>query len=189
MPETFHIHYARTLDDMVFGEELRQITLDHPSYHLIAIATADHPRRFSGVRLDELVPDWRERAAWACGPHSLLTAVEAAFECAARGHALAIERFRAPVVTIPDDARGGVVRFGASGVTARADARTPLLQLAETAGLAPPHGCRMGICHSCDTTMVSGCVRDLRTGARIDEPGARIQICVCVTEGDVELVL
>jgi ferredoxin-NADP reductase len=189
MPETFHIHYARTHDDVVFGEELRQIALDHPTYHLIAIATADQPARFSGARLDELVPDWHERDAWACGPQSLLTAIETVFERAERRHALVTERFRAPVATVPNGARAGVVRFGASGVTARADARTPLLQLAEAAGLAPAHGCRMGICHSCDTKMVSGCVRDLRTGARIDEPGARIQICVCAAAGDVELTL
>jgi hypothetical protein len=47
----------------------------------------------------------------------------------------------------------------------------------------------MGICHTCDSTLVSGCVRDLRTGTSIDEPGARVQICVCAAAGDVELSL
>jgi hypothetical protein len=37
--------------------------------------------------------------------------------------------------------------------------------------------------------MVSGCVRDLRTGKTIDEPGARVQVCVCAAAGDVELAL
>jgi ferredoxin len=47
----------------------------------------------------------------------------------------------------------------------------------------------MGICHSCDVTLTAGCVRDLRTGQRIDEPGSRIQTCVCAAAGDVELAL
>jgi hypothetical protein len=47
----------------------------------------------------------------------------------------------------------------------------------------------MGICHSCDSTLVSGCVRDLRTGAAITEPGSQIQICVCAAAGDVEVTL
>jgi hypothetical protein len=37
--------------------------------------------------------------------------------------------------------------------------------------------------------MISGCVRDLRTGTQLDEPGTRIQICVCAAAGDVELSL
>jgi len=47
----------------------------------------------------------------------------------------------------------------------------------------------MGICHTCDATMTSGCVRDLRTGTTLDEPGTRIQLCVCAAAGDVELKL
>jgi ferredoxin len=83
---------------------------------------------------------------------------------------------------------GGRVRFLSSRTEARSDGRTPLLRVAEDAGVNAPHGCRMGICHSCDATLVAGCVRDLRTGD-LAEPGARIQICVCAATGDVELDL
>lgn len=188
MPDAVHVHYARTAGDAIFGAELRRIAHDHPSYRLIEIATATDRRRFGGDRLDELVPDWRERDAWACGPQSLLDAATAAFAGAGRADALRLERFRAPIAPLPD-ARGGLVQFGKSRVAATADGHTPLLGVAERAGLAPPHGCRMGICHTCDATMISGCVRDLRTGVQIDEPGARIQICVCAAAGDVELAL
>ena len=91
---------------------------------------------------------------------------------------------------VPEPAAGGgVVTFAASGARVRADGRTPLLRVAEDAGLAVPHGCRMGICHTCDTTLVSGCVRDLRTGESVAEPGTRICVCVCAAAGDVELAL
>jgi len=188
MPEVVHVHYARTAEDVIFGEELRMIEVGHPSYRLFSITTANDPTRFSTERLDELVPDWRDRECWACGPQPLLDAIAASFERAGRAHALHVERFRAALAAAPA-ARGGLVRFAASGVAANADGRTPLLRIAEDAGLSPPHGCRMGICHTCDATMVFGCVRDLRTGIQIDEPGSRIQICVCAAGGDVELTL
>lgn len=183
MPDVVHVHYARTSEDVIFGEELRAIAVDHPSYRLIVTTTADDPRRFSEARLDELVGDWRTRECWACGPQSLLDAVTSTVP------GVHVERFRAALAVLPATACGGRVRFAASAVEAPADGQTPLLQVAEGAGLTPPSGCRMGICHTCDATMISGRVRDLRTGTALDEPGTRIQLCVCAAAGDVELSL
>jgi len=87
------------------------------------------------------------------------------------------------------DAHGGRVRFLTSRTSAIADGTTPLLDIAERAGVAVPHGCRMGICHTCDATLAGGCVRDLRTGERITASGTRIQVCVCAAAGDVEVAL
>ena len=189
MPDVVHVHHARTPAEVIFGDELRALALDHPRYRLIEVHTAFDRQRLGPARLDALVPDWRERETWACGPQNLLAAITASFADAGRAHALHVERFRAALAPLPANTEGGAVRFTTSGVSARADGRTPLLQIAEEAGLAPRHGCRMGICHSCDATLTSGCVRDLRTGTAIDEPGARIQICVCAAAGDVELNL
>lgn len=182
MPDVAHVHYARTAGDVIFAEELRALTAAHPSYRLHVVLTSEDPRRFCRERLDELVPDWQARATWACGPARLLDAVTFTTS-------LHVERFTAALAPAPTNATGGHVRFGSSRVSAIADGRTPLLRIAENAGVSAPHGCRMGICHTCDATMTSGCVRDLRTGERIDEPGSRIQICVCAAAGDVELAL
>lgn len=175
MPDIVHVHYTR--DEMIFGEELRTLAVDHPSYHLIEVNTAS-----GRTPVRENVADWCERETWACGPQALLD------ELAAICPRLHVERFRATLAVIPN-ARGGRVHFATSAVSATADGATPLLHVAEAAGLAPPNGCRMGICHTCDASLVSGCVRDLRTGTTIDEPGARIQVCVCAAAGDVELSL
>lgn len=179
-----HVHFTR--GDMLFGAELRELAVTHPSYRLIVIDTAVDPRRLTTARLAELVPDWTVREAWACGPATLLSAITDAF--ADRPHALHLERFRAALAPLPATALGGDVHF-TTRARVHADGRTPLLRIAEDAGLAPAHGCRMGICHSCDSTLVSGCVRDLRTGAAITEPGTRIQICVCAAAGDIEVTL
>ena len=195
MPSVVHLHYAPRAGDAIFGAELARLAAEVPSYrfHLVTtregLAGGAPGSRFSRAQLDRLVPDWPTREAWACGPQSLLEPIEACFASAARASSLHVERFR-PNLAPPDPgASGGRVRFGRSRAEIEANGRTPLLQVAEAAGVNAPHGCRMGICHSCDTTMVSGCVRDLRTGRRIDEPGARVQVCVCAAAGDVELAL
>ena len=81
------------------------------------------------------------------------------------------------------------MQFVKSGLAVDSDGRTNLLRVAEDAGLNPPHGCRMGICHTCDARLVSGCVRDLRNGSVVDQPGAMVQLCVNAAAGNVELDL
>jgi ferredoxin-NADP reductase len=192
MPDAVHLHYAPSARDTIFGAEIARIAAAMPSYRLIVVSTRDgepSASRLCTEQLDALVPDWRARDTWACGPRGLLDAIESSFALASLDRKLTVERFR-PKLAPPDpNASGGHVRFGLSRADVEANGRTPLLEVAERAGVKAPHGCRIGICHSCDATMVSGCVRDLRTGNRIDEPGARVQICVCAAAGDVEIAL
>jgi ferredoxin len=70
-----------------------------------------------------------------------------------------------------------------------AGAQPTLLAIAEAAGLRPPSGCRMGICHTCTCTKVSGSVRDRVTGAIDARPGSRIRLCVSEPLGPVTLDL
>jgi stearoyl-CoA 9-desaturase NADPH oxidoreductase len=176
-PDVVHVHYTRDERDIIFRDELRALSVACPRYRRIEVSSA---ARFDQAQLDALVPDWRGRAAWACGPERLLGAVEAVIP------GVHVERFAAAFKLAPD-AVGGTLRLGTQ--TFRADGRTPLLRVIEDAGLSPKSGCRMGICHSCDVTLAAGCVRDLRTGVVTDEPGTRIQICVCAAAGDVALEL
>lgn len=183
MPDVVHVHYARTAEDVIFEAELRALVATQPSYRLHVILSSPRaPQRFGRECLDQLVPDWQTRQTWACGPASLLDACTFT-------NALHVERFTATLAAAPANATGGRVKFRTSRVSAIADGRTPLLRIAEDAGVSAPHGCRMGICHTCDVTLTAGCVRDLRTGERIDEPGSKIQTCVCAAAGDVELAL
>ena len=203
MPSAVHVHYAPRAHEALFGAELARLAAEVPSYRFVLVTTREEraggptKSRFDLAQLEALVPDWRTRETWACGPQSLLGAVEACFESASRGaslpesgaRSLHVERFRPNLAPLDPAASGGRVRFGLSRTEVEANGRTSLLQVAESAGVNAPHGCRMGICHSCDATMVSGCVRDLRTGERIDEPGVRVQVCVCAAAGDVEIAL
>ncbi len=190
LPDTVHLHYAPHEFDVPFGKELRKMNAEQRHYHLHEVYTRNgesHDQHFSVATLERLCPDWRQRDCYACGPASLLAALEAAWQQEGLSHRLYVERFRADFAPIPDNAVGGRVHFAQSDVAIDADSHTDLLQVAENAGINPPHGCRMGICHTCNTTLESGCVRDLRSGEFINEPGATVQICVCAAAGDCAL--
>jgi ferredoxin len=152
-------------------------------------AATNASRHFSATQLEELCPDWRSREVYVCGPQGLVDSVEAHFAAAGLARQVHTERFRARVAERPSVITAGRVRFAKSAVEAPSDGIVSLLRLAEDAGLNPPHGCRMGICHGCDATLKSGCVRDLRTNALLNEAGQLVQICVCASAGDAELDL
>ncbi len=195
LPDVVHLHYAPHPYDVIFGAELNRLAEDHPRYRLALVYTRElgeassRQRHFTARQLDDVCPDWRGRDAYACGPQGLLAALEAHWRQAGLARRLHVERFHAPWAELPAEVAGGRVRFGRSGLETPTDGRMNLLRVAEDAGLNPPHGCRMGICHSCDARLVSGCVRDLRTGAVVNEPGHTVQICINAAAGDVELDL
>lgn len=193
LPNTVHMHYAPHELDVIFGAELRHMAVNHKLYTLHEIHTHSYGELkqtkgyFNAEQIDELCPDWRTRDVYACGPPGLVAALEQHFEKAGRSHYLHIERFLADFAPIPADAVGGLVKFIRSGAEVVASHEMTLLRVAEEAGLNPPHGCRMGICHTCNTKLVSGMVRDLRTGKLIMGVGSIVQTCVCAAAGDCEL--
>ena len=190
LPDIVHVHHAPRPEDVIFAAELADMAKAQPRYRLELVYTSEtRGARITPQRLDTLCPDWRTRETWACGPETLLEAAESQWRQAGAGSRLRVERFRAQRIAPPADAAGGRVRFVRSGCEVEAGGESDLLQVAESAGLSPRHGCRMGICHSCTATLRRGCVRDLRNGSIIDEPGVKVQICVCAAAGNVDLEL
>jgi ferredoxin-NADP reductase len=190
MPDIAHMHYAPYENDVIFGKELQGMASDQANYQLQSFFTRSGDSHFNAAQLERACPDWREREVWACGPAGLLDAVEAHWTQAGLAGNLHMERFHAQVAPPPaEGARAGKVIFMASAKEAASDGKETLLNIAEHAGLNPAHGCRMGICHSCNTTLQSGCVRDTRNGKLITEVGDVVQICVCTAVGDISLAI
>ncbi|MCX2934404.1 ferredoxin reductase [Mycobacterium sp. CVI_P3] len=175
-----HIHSAPTESDVMFGSELAELARDNDGYRL-TVRTTRTQGRVDLRRLDDMVPDWRERQTWACGPEGMLSEAEKVWQAAGIGEQLHLERFAASRAAV--HGQGGSVTFGRSGKTVTADAATSLMEAGEQAGVRMPFGCRMGICQSCVVALVDGHVRDLRTGTE-HEPGTRIQTCVSAAAGD-----
>ncbi len=193
LPDVVHLHYAPRVGDVIFGEELRALAAQSSRYKLWLSYTRG-PRtgaapggRFHSQQLEQLCPDWRARDVYVCGPEALLQAVETHYRSAGLEARVQCERFSAPTAPVPSTLSAGQVRFSKSEKQVRSDGRTNLLRLAEDSGLNPAHGCRMGICHGCNAILKSGCVRDLRTNALINEPGQSVQICVSAAAGDAEI--
>ncbi|MCW2984122.1 MAG: hypothetical protein JWR63_1692 [Conexibacter sp.] len=188
--DVVHLHSARTPDDVIFGDRLRDLDARHDGLTLHVRHTAEHGRFVAADHLDELCPDWRERETFACGPGDLLDALTEHWDAERLADHLHMERFQ-PVIGggSGEQGAGGTVRFTRSDVEAQCDGATPILVAGEEAGAELPFGCRMGICHTCVGKLCSGQVRDLRTGELSGGEGMTIRTCVNAAEGPVEIEL
>ncbi|BBX51030.1 ferredoxin reductase [Mycolicibacterium poriferae] len=178
-----HLHSAPTAADVLFAGELAELADAHEDYRLTVRATRTEGR-VDLARLDEIVPDWRERQTWACGPEAMLEGADRTWKAAGIPERLHLERFAA--VRTSAHGSGGTVEFARAGKTATVDGATSLMDAGEAAGIQMPFGCRMGICQSCVVGLLDGHVRDLRTGVE-HEPGSRVQTCVSAASGDCTL--
>ena len=178
-----HLHSAPTESDVMFGAELAELERAHDGYRLRVRSTRTEGR-LDLARLDDEVPDWRDRQVWACGPEGMLNAAERAWNAAGIAEHLHLERFAVSKAAVHGE--GGTVEFARSGKRLTVDAATPLMDAGEQVGIRMPFGCRMGICQSCVVGLLDGHVRDLRTGAE-KEPGTRIQTCISAASGDCVL--
>lgn len=186
------IHSARTPQTALFREELEELADQFPGLTVHHHFTSESGRLdlTDTATLDALCPDWRDRAAYACGPSGFLDDAEHLW--ATHGPtgpgALQMERFQADL-TGGEAGAGGLVVFEQSDTEVQAPGDVPLLEVAEDAGLPAPSGCRMGICHACLVPLRSGQVTDLRTGEVHGDPGQLIQTCVSAAAGPVSLGL
>jgi ferredoxin-NADP reductase len=172
------VHYAQSPAHQIFADELAEIRRSGygVDVHLL------HPRlgdpALSPAWLERLVPDYRDVPTWACGPPSLVEAVQAAYD---GSDALRLEYFKPPATG--GGLAGGEVTFDRSGVVVP-NSGEGLLDQAEAAGLTPEYGCRMGICFSCVSRKTEGTVRNVLTGEESSLPDEDVRICVSAPVGD-----
>ena len=181
--DVVHLHSAPTESDVMFAAELSDLERGHDGYRLRLRSTRTEGH-LDLSRLDDEVPDWRDRQTWACGPEGMLSSAERAWSAAGVDDLLHLERFA--VSKAAAHGQGGTVEFARSGKSVTVDAATPLMDAGENVGVRMPFGCRMGICQSCVVGLLDGHVRDLRSGAE-HEPGSRIQTCISAASGDCVL--
>jgi ferredoxin-NADP reductase len=180
--EITFVHYARSPEEACYRDELAAMS-DVRVLHGFTRSrqVGDLEGRFGPAHLAAAAmpsPD----AVFVCGPPPLVQAV--------REHCgnVSSESFVPPVFAVPSKASDGRILFADSGIDAADDGR-PLLEQAESAGLTPENGCRMGICHTCTRRKTRGAVKNLTTGAVSTADEEDVQICVSVPVGDVELAL
>jgi stearoyl-CoA 9-desaturase NADPH oxidoreductase len=182
-PDIVHIHSAHGLDDVIFHDELRALERAQCGYHLHLQLTQDMGK-VNFAALDSVVPDWKNRSTWACGPPAMLDTVEVVWADANLRDNLHMERFT--IARTDKGGQGGTVTFAISDKTIELDGATSLLEGGEKLGIQMPFGCRMGICQSCVLPLESGYVRDFRSGTE-HGAGDRIQTCISAASGDCTL--
>ena len=183
------LHICRSKADFIFAKQLLEIAGAYPELSLL-IHADDVAGPFKIDMLQLLVPDLAERSTWLCGPAGLMDAVHRLWSQAAIKAPLASERFVA--FTILPTLEAGVpvdVAFAQSGKHFATSGTAPLLVQAEQAGFSPKHGCRIGICRSCQCVKKTGTVQNLHTGELSSAPNELIRLCISVARSDVSLDL
>jgi ferredoxin-NADP reductase len=177
--EIAFVHYARTAAEACYHDELAALPRVRVLHGYTRSDDGELVGRFGREHLDAAMPS--PDVVFVCGPTALVDAVREHCDNAYT------ESFVPPAFE-PSKASGGRITFANSGIDVDDDGRS-LLEQAESAGLTPENGCRMGICHTCTRRKTTGTVRNLITGAVSTAPDEDVQICVSVPVGDVDLSL
>ena len=190
MDDVMLIHSAHTADEVIFGRELRDMAERHAGFRLHEQHTGEMGR-FEPSDFDRLCPDYRERETYVSGPPDLLEALIDHWEAEGIDDDHFHSEHFQPSDSFGDgeQGEGGTITFCSSDLEASSDGSKPILEAGEDAGATLPYGCRMGICHTCVGKLVSGQIRDLRTGEVSGSEGEMVRTCVNAPEGAVKIEL
>lgn len=181
-------HMCRNRTDMIFGAELEQMAAAMPALQLVTHFTQAHGR-LNADMLSAMLPDLADFSTWMCGPAPWMDSMQAHWSTHLPDAALYNERFgRAPTMLTVEGAPAAI-ECSSAGVRFVSKGTDTLLVQAERAGLQPKHGCRMGICASCQCVKTQGTVQNLITGEVSSAPGETIRLCISAARSDLTLAL
>ncbi|HKA96423.1 MAG TPA: MOSC domain-containing protein [Streptosporangiaceae bacterium] len=213
--EVWWLHGARSRAEEPFAAEVRSLmaTLDgghlHVCYSRPGVGDAEGRDYQSRGRLSASVLSAmdlpRDADAYICGPAAFMAEVSAALVGlgvgAARIHTeifgaapmltpgIAPAPARPPHPPAGEPAGGPVVAFARSGLTVHWDpGRTSLLELAEACDVPVRWSCRTGVCHTCETALLSGTV-DYAPDPVDDPADGSALICCSRPRGDLVIDL
>jgi ferredoxin-NADP reductase/MOSC domain-containing protein YiiM len=207
------LHSARRRADEPFAAESRALLAGLPRSHRHICYSSPDPGDIQGRDYDTAgrlsapvlsaldLP--RDADAYLCGPPAFMADVSAALAAggiqAARirtevfgaGPALtpgiAAAAARRPHPPAGQPGSGPLVAFARSDLNVRWDpGYASLLEFAEACDVPVRWSCRTGVCHTCETTVMSGTVR--YAPAPVDDP-ADGSVLICCSQPDNELVL
>lgn len=183
------LHYNRSPEYVPHRAELEAIALQHNNFRIeFRYPETRDDAHFGYDELESLAPWFADAHTYLCGPPGLMAAVRTVYEAEQLGDRLHSEEFTLTAAPADPAQAEGVITFSGSGVHADNTGES-LLEQAESAGLTPEYGCRMGICFTCTAVKRSGCTRNLRTGELDSDPDQPIQLCVNAPVGDVDIAI
>lgn len=195
-PDLAFVHSARTPQDIIFRAELAQLQAARRHLKVFAICEASGAEtdwqgplgRLDLALLERLVPDFREREVFTCGPQGYMDAVqrtlrEGGFDLSHyHQESFAIGSPTAPVDAAPATVGETLftVTLARSGKVFKMAGDQTVLSAAKRAGAIVPSSCGQGLCGTCKTALLEGQVEMQHAGGirqREIDRGLRLLCC------------
>ena len=193
------VHSARTPIDIIFHAELSRMQASMPGLRVLNICEgrgidtdwAGPIGRLDLALLSDLVPDFKEREVFTCGPQGYMDAIKSllkqgsfdfqhyhqeSFDIAALNEEPLIEQ-----ASVLDQQEGlFTVTLSRSGKTFSMPGNQTVLAAAKKAGAIVPSSCSQGVCGTCKTAVLQGTVEMNHNGGirqREIDKGLRLLCC------------
>ncbi|MGW0057621.1 ferredoxin reductase [Nocardia nova] len=197
------LHYARSPQEVPHRDLLADIARRHDNVDIVlgypalarserldgapwSCATVPGAKFLDYDELSRIAPFFATAQTYVCGPPPLMASVRRIYQAEGLDDRLHSEEFVLTAAPADTTDVEGVTTFSVSGKQSE-NTGASLLEQAESAGLTPEFGCRMGICFSCTAVKRSGCTRNLRSGEVDSDPDQPIQLCISAAVGDVDI--
>ncbi|MFT5716620.1 MAG: ferredoxin-NADP reductase [Oleiphilaceae bacterium] len=189
------LFYVNNRAESLFLDDLNALESYGLTYTYIY---SEESGRICQSHLDDFCENLDEREVYVCGPPKMIkTTQQLLKENKVPESNIYFEYFGPPPLQptnflLDDDGEFIQVDYLSSKkqVSFKADS-TPktLLEIAESEGLKPVSGCRIGVCHQCICKKKQGRVFNIKTKKYSDSGSEEIQLCLSVPVGHVELEL
>jgi len=200
--DIYFAYAAKTPNDIIFRKELDDLKARFPNLHVhVTLSRAEdtdwtgHKGRVSAEFLMKCVPELSTRLVYICGPNAMMTmTVQVLRDLGVPAEQIKLEEFIAAKqmaadagMTCVEAANGAAPNDGGEpkltfSRSAKSVALAPdktLLEIAEDAGVKIDFECRSGICGTCKTRLLGGCVMMETQDALTSEDKGRNIILMC----------
>lgn len=201
------VHSARSPVDLIFRDELALMAREQPRLRVTTIIENDAPLstwtgyrgRIDLARLELIVPDFREREVFVCGPAPYMEGVrqvlaEAGFDMAHyHNESFDFSDLADDADAPAEPAKVAVQSFKVEFTTSRRSLEVPsdqfVLGAAKTAGMRLPSSCAKGMCGTCKCKLVSGTVEMTHAGGIRQREIDQGMILTCCSRPTSDLVM
>ncbi len=177
--------------DFLFADEFKSLKENNKNLS-ISFVQSNISGRICLDHLQQYCADFNHRDIYICGPSNMINTTEQLLlENNVHSKDIHFEYFGPAPIKKLDIATKGIVQFSQAlkNFSTSPDKAQTLLEIAESIGLKPTTGCRMGICHQCICEKSQGVVYNTLNKAFSDTASEQIQLCVSLPVGDVKINL
>jgi len=194
MNDAHVLFYVRSPSESLFTQTLNDLSHKGLSFEFIFTSQEG---RFSFSHIQNHIADIQKRDVYICGPEGMIDQVEQEllehhvpssqifYELFAPRKRKSLNEMN---TSISGDKEAIFIDYQRSNKEHKINqTNLTLLELAESQGLKPVSGCRIGVCHQCICKKKSGRVYNTKTQTVSDSGEEEIQLCLSVPVEDVTL--